>query len=132
MEKLDRLQETLLIRNLIIQYLEVIGANIKVGNKYIVSENIKFSDSGKIMVEAIDIDYVKNDVDSTSPQKKKPKFSASSKEDDNITAPVACEMIKTSDIEKEQGSSFKSKKSPNHIDLETIDDYQEAYASIIL
>ncbi|CAG8628581.1 6205_t:CDS:1, partial [Racocetra persica] len=136
-----------------VKYLEVVGANIKVRTKYIISGNVKFSDSGKMMVEATNIDYVKglefnyntsenlsssktntrsiinfiaDDVDSTSPQIKKPKFSAFSREDDNITAPVVCETIKiTIDIEEEYGSSSESKKSLNHIDLETIDDYQE-------
>ncbi|CAG8841770.1 32783_t:CDS:1, partial [Racocetra persica] len=38
------------------------GLNIKVGNIYLISEFVKFSDSGKIMIEATDIDYQKSSI----------------------------------------------------------------------
>ncbi|CAG8758845.1 10123_t:CDS:1 [Dentiscutata erythropus] len=41
------------------KYLGSLGSNITVGNTYIVSGFFRFSDSGKIMIEATDIDYSK-------------------------------------------------------------------------
>ncbi|CAG8500839.1 13563_t:CDS:2 [Dentiscutata heterogama] len=41
------------------KHLGTSGSNIKVGNTYLVSGLLKFSDSGKIMIEASDIDFSK-------------------------------------------------------------------------
>ncbi|CAG8715454.1 7038_t:CDS:2, partial [Cetraspora pellucida] len=41
------------------KHLGHLGSNIKVGNAYLVSGPFKFSDSGKIVIEATDIDYSK-------------------------------------------------------------------------
>ncbi|CAG8751911.1 14842_t:CDS:1, partial [Dentiscutata heterogama] len=42
------------------KYLVLLGANIKSENKYIISGFVKFSDSGKMIIEVTDIDYVKS------------------------------------------------------------------------
>ncbi|CAG8563358.1 12522_t:CDS:2 [Dentiscutata heterogama] len=41
------------------RHLGVLGSNIKRRNTYLISGLVKFSDSGKIMMEASDIDYQK-------------------------------------------------------------------------
>ncbi|CAG8661929.1 17088_t:CDS:2, partial [Cetraspora pellucida] len=111
----------------------IVGANIKVGNKYTISGHVKFSDLGKMMIEATDIDYVKgsefnyntsensssiksnvrsiinviaDDVESTSLPIKKSKFSVFFKEDKNSAALDSYEPVKTSiNVDKEYRSS---------------------------
>src|SRR6185437_13003544 len=41
------------------KYLGPLGSNVKMGNAYFISGLFKFSRSGKIMVEATDIKYLK-------------------------------------------------------------------------
>lgn len=135
------------------KYLGLLGANIKSGNKYIVSGLVKFSDKGKIMIEATDIDYVKSaefsynisespstiktntrsiidiiadNVESINSQSKKPKLDTSSKESDKITTSKSYEISKTSTTkEEERGSSSERKKEQIHTDSEMSNNYQE-------
>ncbi|CAG8817568.1 24911_t:CDS:2, partial [Gigaspora margarita] len=44
------------------KHLGLLGINIKTANNYLISGFIKFSDSGKILIEATDIDYQKSSI----------------------------------------------------------------------
>ncbi|CAG8626673.1 29586_t:CDS:1 [Gigaspora margarita] len=134
------------------KYLGLLGANIKTGNKYIVSGLVKFSNKGRMMIEAMNIDYVKSakfsyniskspstiktntrsiidiiadNVKSINSQSKKPKLDTSSKESDNITTSKSYETSKTSTTKKEEHGSSSEKKEQIHIDSEMSNNYQE-------
>ncbi|CAG8497201.1 11896_t:CDS:2, partial [Racocetra fulgida] len=86
------------------KYLGLLGANIKSGNKYIISGFVKFSDSGK-MIEATDIDYflltksntrsiidvIADDIESQSTKDDKPVYSGAH---NNNTASNSYETLK--------------------------------------
>ncbi|CAG8474837.1 6201_t:CDS:2 [Dentiscutata erythropus] len=48
------------------KYLDASGINIKIRNTYLISGFIKFSDSGKLMIEATDFDFLKSQIYSSN------------------------------------------------------------------
>ncbi|CAG8699650.1 14077_t:CDS:1, partial [Dentiscutata heterogama] len=136
------------------KYLGPSGSNIKLGNTYFISGLIKFSTSGKMMLEATDVDYLKtlnmnynvsesssstgpstrtiidiiaDDVESVTAQKQEEHMDSLVKYDTTATRKSSENLSEIINADAKSNPSHGRKKfgQMNYVDLDTEEDKKE-------
>ncbi|CAG8721722.1 10584_t:CDS:1, partial [Racocetra fulgida] len=86
------------------KYLGPSGSNIKLDNAYLISGFVKFSASGKLMIEATEIEYLKTNVNSNM-------FESSSSISTQSIVNIIADNIESAQKQDHVTSSFNNKSS---------------------